>query len=114
MSKMSELSLIIDEMIACGEGMIKAATQLKELFSAETSPAQKAPTEAEPLPKKEEPVTKTYTKEEVRGILASKSAKGYGKDVKGLLAKYGADKLSALTPDNYAAVIAEAEDIGNE
>ena len=57
---------------------------------------------------------KTYSKEEVRGILAGKSTKGYGKEVKALLSKYGADKLSTLNPKHYAAVAAEAEDIGNE
>lgn len=114
MSKMSELSMVIDEMIACGEGMIKAAKQLKELFSANTQPEEKAlpETKAETLPK-EETTAKSYSKEEVRGILASKSAKGHGNDVKALLSKYGADKLSTLIPEHYAAVVAEAEVIGN-
>lgn len=114
MSKMSELSMVIDEMIACGEGMIKAAKQLKELFSANTQSETTAlsGTKAETLPK-EEPAAKTYTKEDVRGILASKSAKGYGKEVKALLSKYGADKLSTLSPEHYATVVAEAEVIGN-
>lgn len=114
MSKMSELSMVIDEMIACGERMIKAATRLKELFSADTQPEEKAlsKTQTEPLPK-EEAATKNYSKEDVRGILASKSSKGYGKEVKALLSKYGADKLSTLSPEHYAAVVAEAEVIGN-
>ena len=114
MSKMSELSMVIDEMIACGEGMIKAATQLKELFSADTQPEEKAlfKTQTEPLPK-EETATKSYSKEDVRGILAGKSAKGHGKEVKALLSKYGADKLSTLSPEHYAAVVTEAEVIGN-
>ena len=33
MSKMSELSQVLDEMIACGEGMIKAANAIKDIFS---------------------------------------------------------------------------------
>lgn len=115
MSKMSELSMVIDEMIACGEGLIKAATQLKELFSTDNDSEQKTPVQpkTEPLPKKEETPSKTYTKEDVRGILASKSAKGYGKEVKALLSKYGADKLSTLSPGHYASVVSEAEVIGN-
>ena len=114
MSKMSELSMVIDEMIACGEGMIKAAPKLKELFSADTQPEPKvfSETKTEILPQ-EEPAAKTYSKEDVRGILASKSSKGYGKEVKALLSKYGADKLSTLSPEHYAAVVAEAEVIGN-
>ena len=125
MSKMSELALVIDEMITCGEGIIKAtkeltdcgerliqtAKKLKELFSTEVPQTPKALETKCKTPVKEE---KTYTKEEVRGILAGKSAQGYGKEVKALLSKYGADKLSTLSPEHYAAVIADAEGIGNE
>ena len=125
MSKMSELALVIDEMITCGEGIIKAtkeltdcgerliqtAKKLKEIFITEDFPKPKALEEKKEAPVKEE---KTYTKEEVRGILAGKSAKGYGKEVKALLSKYGADKLSTLSPEHYAAVVADAEEIGNE
>lgn len=130
MSKMSELSMIIDEMIicgegilkavqdltTCGEGMIMAAKKLKGMFSADSLPEPKAVTIARErsLPVNEEhSEEKKYSKEDVRGILSGKSASGYGKEVKALLAKYGADKLSTLSPGDYAAVIAEAEAIGN-
>ena len=43
MSKMSELSQVLDEMIACGEGMIKAANALKDIFSS----TEEAPAKAE-------------------------------------------------------------------
>ena len=125
MSKMSELALVIDEMITCGEGIIKTtkeltdcgerliqtAKKLKELFSTEAPQTPKALEKKNEAPKKEE---KTYSKEDVRGILAGKSAKGYGKEVKALLSKYGADKLSTLSLEHYAAVVADAEEIGNE
>ena len=125
MSKMSELALVIDEMITWGEGIIKAtkeltdcgerliqtAKKLKEIFTTEDLPKPKALEEKKEAPVKEE---KTYSKEEVRGVLAGKSAKGYGKEVKALLSKYGADKLSTLNPEHYAAIIADAEEIGNE
>lgn len=130
MSKMSELSMVIDEMIncgegilkavqdltTCGEGMIVAAKKLKDIFSTDNMPEPKAVTvtKAKAIPAKEEPSeTKNYSKEDVRGILSGKSASGYGKEVKVLLAKYGADKLSTLKPENYAAVVAEAEAIGS-
>lgn len=127
---MSELSMVIDDMITCGEGILKAvqdlttcgegmivaAKKLKDMFSTDNLPEPKAVSMAKDkiLPLKEEhPEPKTYSKEDVRGILSGKSASGYGKEVKSLLAKYGADKLSTLNPDNYAAVVAEAEAIGN-
>ena len=43
MSRMSELSQVLDEMIAYGEGMIKAANALKDIFSS----TEEAPTKAE-------------------------------------------------------------------
>ena len=41
MSRMSELSQVLDEMIACGEGMIKAANALKDIFSSTEKHRQK-------------------------------------------------------------------------
>ena len=52
MSKMSELSQVLDEMIACGEGLIKAAQALKEIFSTPETPVEQTPVE---LPKEEPP-----------------------------------------------------------
>ena len=96
MSKMSELSQVLDEMIACGEGMIKAANALKDIFSSteeapaktEIKTAKKATKQdaAEPEAAKAEPAP-TYTKEDVRRVLASKSAAGFKKEVKELLEK---------------------------
>ena len=99
MSKMSELSQVLDEMIACGEGMIKAANTLKDIFSStEEVPAKTAP---------------SYTKEDVRGVLAAKSAAGFKKEVKELLEKFGAQQLKQIDPKDYAALLKEAEVIGN-
>jgi hypothetical protein len=55
-----------------------------------------------------EPV-KEYTFTEVRTILADKSKAGHTAEVKEILAKHGAEKLSEIKPEEYAAVIAEAE-----
>lgn len=46
-------------------------------------------------------------------MLASKSAAGYKKEVKELLEKYGAQQLKQVNPDDYAAILKEAEVIGN-
>lgn len=101
MSKMSELSQVLEEMIACGEGMIKAANAIKEIFSS----TEEAPAVPESAP--------SYTKEDVRGVLAAKSAAGFKKEVKELLEKYGAQQLKQVDPKDYAALIKEAEVIGN-
>ena len=34
MAKMNELSQVLDDLVSCGEGMIRAANALREIFSA--------------------------------------------------------------------------------
>ena len=122
MSKMSELSQVLDEMIACGEGMIKAANTLKDIFSStEETPAKTETKTAKKATKQDATVTEevkpepapNYTKEDVRGVLASKSAAGFKKEVKELLEKFGAQQLKQVDPKDYAALLKEAEVIGN-
>ena len=56
MSKMSELSQMLDEMIACGEGMIKAANAIKDIFSStEEAPEKKEPKSTKKATKASEP-----------------------------------------------------------
>lgn len=113
MSKMSELSQVLDEMITCGEGMIRAAKALKAIFSEteEKAPVVK-PVEAET--KKEEaaapaPEPKTYTFAEVRKAFSAKSHAGYTEQVKALISKYGAEKLSGIKEEDYPALMADLE-----
>jgi hypothetical protein len=122
MSKMSELSQVLDEMIACGEGMIKAANTLKDIFSStEEAPAKTETKTAKKATKQDATVTEevkpepapNYTKEDVRGVLASKSAAGFKKEVKELLEKFGVQQLKQVDPKDYAALLKEAEVIGN-
>lgn len=64
-----------------------------------------APTEQE-APKEEEP---TVTMEQVRAVLAQKSKDGKKVQVKALLLKYDSGKLSGVKPEDYPALLAEAE-----
>ena len=57
----------------------------------------------------EEPEEKTPTLEEVRRVLAQKSRSGYTAQVREMLIRHGADRLSAIDPKEYAAMLAEAE-----
>ena len=52
--------------------------------------------------------TKKITIEQVRAVMAEKSQAGLTSKVKDLLEKYGANKLSAVNPDDYAALMEEA------
>jgi len=58
---------------------------------------------------KQEPEEKPLTLEEIRAVLAEKSRAGHTAEVKELLNKHGADKLSEIDPAEYAALLAEAE-----
>ena len=101
MSRMNELSQAIDELRSTAAALTAVANSLTQLFSGEE-------------PATEEPATKPITKEEVRAELAAKSAAGYGAQVRALLKRYGAAQLSAVNPDDYAALLLEAQAIGTE
>ncbi len=62
--------------------------------------------DAKVMAKQEE---KPLTLEEVRAVLAEKSRSGHTEEVRELLAKHGADKLSEIDPAEYPALLAEAE-----
>ena len=65
--------------------------------------------EAAPAPEPE----KALTLEEVRAILAEKSRDGFTAQIRDLLLKYGAKKLSEVDPVSYKALVADAEVLGN-
>lgn len=106
MGKMNELSLAIDELHRCGEALISVADSLRELFSEgdEANDVQVV-AKAAPAP--------TVTLEQVRAILTEKSRIGYTTQVRELLSKYGVTKLSDVDPSAYAALLADAEVLGN-
>lgn len=109
MSKMSELSLVLDELISCGENLIKTAREIKEIFS--DTAAEAAPVREEA--KEPEKEAKTYTFTEVRAIMAALSGKGKKAEARAILQKYGVSRLSELPEEAYAAVAEEAQVIAN-
>ena len=79
MSKMSELSQVLDDLISCGEKMIQTANAIKECFSEDSAPAaepKKKPAKKEA--KAPEPETPSYSKEDVRALLAAKANEASG------------------------------------
>lgn len=57
------------------------------------------------------PPAKAVTLEQVRAVLAEKSHDGFTEEVRGLLQKYGAQKLSAVDPSRYADLMRDAEEL---
>ena len=105
--------MLVDELKKCGETLIGISGELTGLFSSaepEKQPSKKsAANKKEPEPSAE----KELTLEEVRTVLADKSRAGFTEQVKELLKKHGADKLSAVDPAKYKALLADAGVLGN-
>ncbi len=77
--------------------------------AGKTGKAAKNTAKKDAKPAKQEPEEKPLTLEEVRAVLAEKSRSGHTEEVRALLNKHGADKLSEIDPTEYAALLAEAE-----
>ena len=63
----------------------------------------------EALPEPEAKTEPEIPLEKVRGVLADKSRSGHTAEVRAIIKKYSADRLSELDPKDYAAVLKEAE-----
>ena len=102
MGQMKEMSEVIEEMYAAAAAINEAAKWLKKQFG---STSDEAPVNSD----KEQ----NLTLEEVRAVLAEKSRSGFTKEVKEIITKHGAERLSDIDPSEYKAVLAETEEIGN-
>lgn len=98
MSKMSEIDQAIKDISNAAAVIRDAASWLsKQLSNSE---------EDDPEPQKKE-----LTLVDVRVVLADKSRAGHTDEIRELLHKYGANKLSDVDPKNYEALIRDAEEI---
>lgn len=93
------------------EDVQSLADSLRELVEAMQSgePEQVESRMSQPKEEPVEPEVKQPTLEEVRGLLARKSQEGKSAEVKALIEKFGASRLSEIQPEHYRALMAEAE-----
>ena len=105
MSKMGELDLCVSELRSVAQSLNTVADSLTSLFSG-----SQPRTSVQPESK---PTSKPLTLEDVRAVLAEKSRNGHTAKIRELLEKHGAAKLSEIDPKKYAALLAEAEVLGN-
>lgn len=98
---MSDMAMVIEELRNAAATIKDTAYWLAEQFSVseETVSVEKAITENK----------SELTLEQVRGILAEKSRNGHTAEIRSLLEKYGATKLSAVDPKHYEALLKDAE-----
>ena len=93
MDKMSDMAQVIEELRTAADIIAEAAGWLARQLGS--------------MPEKEtEP-----TLEQVRAVLADKSRRGFTAEIRDLLKKYGAGKLSEVDPGSYRALLREAEEL---
>lgn len=109
MSKTSELSLVVQELRNCAQSLLNAADALTGLFDSnpESESNEKAQKNKKSSAKKE------ITLEQVRAVLAEKSRSGFTEQVRSLLVAHGAEKLSEVNPEEYPALLEEAEGLSD-
>lgn len=103
MSKVKEMAMTIEDLRAAAAAINDAADWLAAQFSGNADKAA-APTPAPTEEKKPE-----LKLEDVRAVLAEKSRAGFTSEVRSLLQKYGADKLSLVDSKDYEALLKDAE-----
>ena len=99
MSKISELDTAIKDLRSAAATINEVANTLAEMFSTTADKTPDAAVPAEPR----------LTLEQVRAVLSDRSRKGYTAEIRALLQKYGAAKLSGIDPANYKALLADTE-----
>ena len=111
MSKMANLEIVLDEMIASGEAMIKAANAIKDIFTNTSDEVcEPVKTAKDEIVKEPVKVEKTYELEDVRGLLAKLVTTGKKDIAKSLLDKFGVNKLSELDPSYFKEVAELAQE----
>ena len=103
MSKISDMAMTIEELRNAAAAINEAANWLAQQFS-------EAPEE---LPAEVIDEKPALTLEDVRVVLAEKSRKGYTAQIRALLQKYGAAKLSGVDQANYKALLQDVEGLGD-
>ena len=89
--------------LAKAEGGSKTAE--KDTGKTQKQDAEKTQTDSAA----EAPQEKPATREGIRALMAQKTQEGKSKEIKELLQKYGAAKLSAVKPEDYPALMQEAQ-----
>lgn len=102
MTNAGAMEQIIEALHAAAKALDEAANQLA---------GQKKPQKtAAPAVNKAE---KTLTLEEVRKVAADKARQGHTEEVRQLIQKFGADKLSGVDAAKYPALMKELEAMGH-
>ena len=102
MSKMNDMAMTIEELRNAAAAINDTADWLAQQFGGTPKTTEKSEAPATPA-------KSALTLEEVRAVLADKSRTGHTAEIRELLKKYGASKLSLVDPKHYEDLLREAE-----
>lgn len=101
MSKMSNLNILLGDLVKHSEAIVEIAKEMKNMFSEEPAALSEKPE-----------MTLSFT--DLRAKLAEKSREGFTAEIKAILISHGAEKLSAIQPSDYETVLKEVEALSHE
>ena len=111
MTTRSQFTSALEELRESSLKLVKASEALLEIARGDKETANEPHLEAPSAETASE--NKPASLADVRAMLAEKSRAGFTAEVRALILAHGADKLSGIDPSEYAAVMKEAEAIGN-
>lgn len=103
-----------NDLLKMADGFVMIAESLRALAGKEPLNRSSDKTKDEKQEKQSDSVKKdtkekSVTVEQIRAVLAEKSQTGKTAEIRELLQKYGAAKLSAVAKTHYSALLADAE-----
>ena len=105
----TEADAVVDTAGKVGEAGDAVETGAAEAGDSGSGKGQKAGEADKKVDKKAADSKKAVAIEDVRAVMAQKTQEGKSKEIKELLQKYGAVKLSGVDPAHYPALLKEAK-----
>ena len=109
MSKTKRLLDVVDGLRSLADSLELVADSIEENTPTDQRGSEKHTEPPTPLTPPPPPPLPTI--DQVRALLAEKSGEGKTKEVKALLNKYDAGKLSGVKPEDYPALMEEARSL---
>ena len=106
---MDKVSMIIDVARKLLKVVEDIRTLADSIYAVGTAVIDGFQGEEKEIPQLTQKGTPAVTLEQVRGVLADKSRDGHTAEVRAIIQKHGADRLSEIDPEEYGAVLREAE-----
>ena len=105
MVNIKEITVALEDILDATTKFINSLRTIKDNIASDGAKPEEPKSVESPAKKKE------ITLEEVRTVLAELSRNDHTKEVKDLLRKYGAERLSLINPENYEALLNDARRI---